>query len=349
MLPYEKPARKRGVFRCLAIAGLLVLMPAGFTKPDNIRPAGSPKHSFFFKWGFFAHRKINRAAVFTLPAEMIRFYKSNLAYITEHAVSADKRRYVLKEEAARHYFDTEHYGKAFMNGRAPDWKEMQEKFPPGHFEENGILPWHIVRMTRRLTQAFRSRDSLRILRYSADLGHYLADAHVPLHTTGNYNGQLTGQTGIHAFWESRLPELFSASYDLLTGKAQYIRDISAESWRIIRESHRLVDSVLTIEKRLSGEFPPDRKYTVYLKNNRPVKNYSEHYSAAYRDCLQGMVERRLNRAVLAVGSFWYTAWVTAGQPVLEQLEYRPLSAAEKRLIKKENRDNTGRRMLGRGE
>lgn len=353
----EKHARRRGAGRCLAAAGLLLLTPplnpaicTGIcTGISNVQPPGPFRQPFSLHWGFFAHRAINRAAVFTLPAEMIRFYKSNLAYITEHAVNADKRRYVLEEEAARHFFDAEHYDKSFLKGSPPAWKEVQEKFPAGHFKENGILPWYIVRMTYRLTEAFRRRDSVRILRYSADLGHYVADAHVPLHTTANYNGQLTGQTGIHAFWESRLPELFSDSYDLLTGKARYVRDIRGESWRMVRQSHQLVDSVLSIEKSLSGEFPRDRKYTIYLKNNRAVKNYSEGYSARYRDRLQRMVERRFNRAIHAIGSFWYTAWVNAGQPVLEQLDYRPLSLAEKRLIKKENRDNTGRRMLGRGE
>src|SRR5690606_15298411 len=72
--------QKRNTFPCLAIAGLLVLTPpAGFTKPDNLQSTGSYKNRSPLKWGFFAHKEINRAAVFTLPAEMIRFYKSNLA------------------------------------------------------------------------------------------------------------------------------------------------------------------------------------------------------------------------------------------------------------------------------
>ena len=66
--------------------------------------------------------------------------------------------------------------------------------------------------------AFIEKDSDKILKYSADLGHYIADAYVPLHTTENYNGQLTGQKGIHAFWESRLPELFSEDYNYLVDK-----------------------------------------------------------------------------------------------------------------------------------
>lgn len=302
-----------------------------------------------FKWGFFAHKKINRTAVFTLPAEMLRFYKSNLDYLTEHAVSADKRRYIIEEEAARHYFDTEHYGEAFLDENLPDWEEMEQKFPAGSFRENGILPWHILRMTARLTRAFRERDSVRILRYSADLGHYLADAHVPLHTTMNYNGQLTGQTGIHGFWESRIPELFSHNYDFLTGKAVYISNLRAKTWNIVRESYRAVDSVLAVEKALSETFPSDRRYTVYLKNNRPAKNYSEDYSAAYQEALQGMIERRMIQAILEVGSFWFTAWVNAGQPSLEHLEHHPLTVAEQSLLEKESRSPEGRQMLGRKE
>ncbi|HEY9559794.1 MAG TPA: zinc dependent phospholipase C family protein [Anseongella sp.] len=316
----------------LLLAGLLICTPAGSTN-----------------WGFYAHRKINRTAVFTLPPPMIVFYKRNLDYITSHAVNADKRRYVLEDEAARHYFDAENYGPFFPEGTPPDWQEAEQQFPASHFQEHGILPWHIIRMTHRLTDAFLRRDSVRILRYSADLGHYLADAHVPLHTTENYNGQLSDQTGIHAFWESRLPELFATGYDLFTGKAHYIRNIPQETWRIVRDSHKLVDSVLRIEKELSREFPADRKYTVFLKNNRTVKNYSEHYSALYQKRLQGMVERRLTQAILAIGSFWFTAWVNAGQPSLQNLEYRALSPEEKQLEEKTNGDPAGRSMLGRKE
>ena len=279
-----------------------------------------PLASAGFRWGFFAHRKINRTAVFTLPAPMQRFYKNNLDYLTERAVSADKRRYVLDGEAARHYFDTEFYGEDFLYAEPLTWNEMQERFPGGGFQQHGILPWHILRVSQLLTRAFQDRDSANILRHSADLGHYLADAHVPLHTTQNYNGQLTGQTGIHAFWESRIPELFSHHYDYLTGKSRYIPNRPDRIWNIVRESHRAVDSVLSIEKTVSARFPSDRKYTVYLKNNQAVRNYSRRFSARYQEQLQGMVERRLRASIHTVGSFWYTAWVNAGQPPLESWE-----------------------------
>ncbi|MGY0038159.1 hypothetical protein [Pedobacter sp. NJ-S-72] len=112
-----------------------------------------------------------------------------------------------------------------------------------------------------MVNAFKIRDSLKILIHSAYLGHYLADAHVPLHTTENHNGQLSNQPGIHAFWESRLPELFAETYSFLVGRAVYIEDPLKETWKIISHTHQLVDSVLIIEANLNRSFPAYRKYS----------------------------------------------------------------------------------------
>lgn len=96
---------------------------------------------------------------------------------------------------------------------------------------------------------FRKKDINGILRTASDLGHYVGDAHVPLHTTSNYNGQLSNQLGLHAFWESRIPELFAdKQYDYFVGKAEYIKDVPSFIWQTALESHTLVDSVLAIEK-----------------------------------------------------------------------------------------------------
>jgi hypothetical protein len=152
-------------------------------------------------WGFFAHRQINRLAVFTVPAPLFGFYKANIEYLTEHAVDADKRRYSDEAEACRHYLDADHYEQLPPIDTIPKyWKQAVEKYTEDTLKAYGIVPWHIHLMTFRLTEAFKQKDKRKILRLSADLGHYVADAHVPLHATENYNGQLTGQTGIHGFW-----------------------------------------------------------------------------------------------------------------------------------------------------
>lgn len=279
-------------------------------------------------WGFYGHQKINRTAVFTLPAEMIRFYKSNIGFIEEHAVDADKRRYSDTAEAAKHFIDADRYGKNPFDSIPETWKDAEAKFSEKVLQENGIVPWQIERTYYSLVAAFKQRDSVRILRVSADLGHYISDAHVPLHTTENYNGQLSGQIGIHGFWESRLPELFSSEYDYLTGRAPYIEAPLKTAWQIVRTAHALVDSVLKIESRLNKIMPSDQKFSFSERNGVVIRQYSEEYSKAYHRALKGMVEKQMRSSIRMTGSFWYSAWVDAGQPALKNFEAKIADQSE---------------------
>lgn len=269
-------------------------------------------------WGFFAHQRINQLAIFTLPNGMIGFYKKNIKYITEHAVDPDKRRYADTLEAPRHYLDVENYEKE-IDSIPQKWNDAVDKYSLKKMNENGIVPWQIQRTYFSLVKAFKTRDSVKILKYSADLGHYIGDAHVPLHTTSNHNGQLTNQVGIHAFWESRLPELFSMNYSFVVGKAIYIENPLKEAWKILKHTHSLVDTVLTFEAQLNTNFPSDKKYSFSERNNMVLKQYSVAYSKAYHDAMNKMVEKQMRSAILEIGSFWYSAWVDAGQPELKNL------------------------------
>lgn len=281
----------------------------------------------FGSWGFFAHQKINHTAVFTLPSGMIGFYKRNIVYLTEHAVDPDKRRYIDTAEAPRHYLDVENFGPK-VDSIPEKWTDAVAKYGRVKLHEDGELPWQIQKTYYRLVLAFKTLDSLKILKYSADLGHYIADAHVPLHTSNNHNGQLTNQVGIHAFWESRLPELFAKNYNLFMGKAKYVENPLAEAWKIVKHSHSLVDSVLILEAELNAKFPSDQKYDFSERNNVVMKQYSVAYSKAYHDKMNGMVEKQMRSSILEVGSFWFSAWVDAGQPELKNLIFTPLAADE---------------------
>jgi len=261
---------------------------------------------------------------------MIGFYKKNLKYITEHAVDPDKRRYADTLEAPRHYLDVENYEK-YIDSIPEKWNDALAKYGLKHLNTNGIVPWHIQRTYFSLVKAFSARDSIKILKYSADLGHYIGDAHVPLHTTSNHNGQLTNQVGIHAFWESRLPELFSTNYNFVVGRANYIENPLKEAWKILKHTHSLVDTVLTFEARLSASFPSDRKYSFSERNNVILKQYSVAYSKAYHDEMNHMVEKQMRSAILEIGSFWYSAWVDAGQPELKNLIKMYLNSDEKKV------------------
>lgn len=345
-------------------------------------------------WGFYGHRKINRIAVFSLPPEMIVFYKKHIEFITEHAVDPDKRRYATPNEGVRHYIDIDHWGenpfdavpkkiiaailkygdlsvvydtssfpivfnqtedsvflnttsKKIMNTKlfwykeqwaeiiGPDIYAGEWEIPLYYFDDSlnigtlhlkdnfveyGIVPYHLQTMQNRLEKAFYEKDAKSILRTSAELGHYIGDASVPLHTTENYNGQMTNQIGIHAFWESRIPELFSDNeFDLFVGKCEYIADKTTYFWNIVEESHGYLEDVLSIEKELSNTYASDEQFCFDDRLGRTIKTQCEPYSRAYMDAMDGMVEARMKRAIISTASAWYTAWIDAGSPDLSAL------------------------------
>jgi hypothetical protein len=254
---------------------------------------------------------------------MVGFYKNNIRYIEEAAVNPDRRRYINVEEAPRHYIDLDKYGDSAAFHLPRSWTDAVEKFSEDSLQAHGILPWNITRVYYQLKEAFLVRDPERILHLSADLGHYVADAHVPLHTTRNYDGQLTGQNGIHAFWESRLPELYTTDYDFFVGRAEHLDNVQLTAWEIVLHTNQALDSVLRFEKQLSEKWG-DKKFNFESQGKQTIKVFSSGYSKAYHQELSGMVERQMRASVLMIGSIWYTAWVDAGQPDLESLiDYKP--------------------------
>jgi len=288
-------------------------------------------------WGFFGHRLLNRLAVFTLPPGMIGFYKANIEYLTVNATRPDSRRMVVPGEAPKHFLDVDRYGDSAAYKLPRTYADAVARYGEDSLLRHGIVPWNVVRMKNQLTAAFRAKDTDRILSLSADLGHYLADACVPLHTTRNYNGQLTGQRGIHGLWESRLPELLSADYDLFSGKAQYIERPTDAIWAAVIRSHAAVDSVLLFEKQLTAQVSDDQKFGYEQRGSQTVRTYSREFSKAYHARLNGQVERQLRYAAALIGNFWYTCWVDGGSPDLRQLPYTP-SAAEQQRLDREARE-----------
>ena len=398
-----------------------------------------PKNTIAKKyWGFFAHKRINRLAVFTLPAEMLPLYKTEIEYITEHAVDPDKRRYMSVSESYRHYIDMEHTQNqphdrldaqiqytdcflvtdtndtfllfdnktlhhhkhdyfftaksikkifrrdsivvadsllrrfAFNNLMriAPNTTEnlsvdslaqlfkkeglvlqnIRQSFVRDKLFTYGILPYYLQNMQRQLTEAFTKKDKRRILKLSADMGHYIADAHVPLHTTDNYDGQLTQQNGVHAFWESRLPELFAdARYDFFAGNATYIDSTRNYFWKIVTASNKLVPGVLKSERIANNGIKEQEKFILESAGKVVTKKQSVEFSEAYHKDLSGMVESQMRKAILALGSVWLTAWTDAGKPDLLNLKDVPPNADDAKEEKKaEEAFNIGK-ILGRKE
>jgi hypothetical protein len=349
-------------------------------------------------WGFFGHRTINRLAVFTLPDEMFPLFKTNIDFITDHAVDPDKRRYAFRLEASRHFMDMDMYksrcfpatmtegfasygilkfyrgtdsllihvmdstwcsssdlatvdagGKYYYFPKAQIRHIYGFNISPAYYNEkyvinpdsfrvfaqafqfkpdrveytdnftiHGIVPYYVAHLFDKLVTAFIVRDPEKIINIATNLGHYIADAHVPLHACSNYNGQKTDQYGIHAFWESRIPELFAdEQYDYLVGKSHYIPDINSYIRNVIQRSAQLSDSVLTIERVLKRKYPADKQLCYEERSGKYIWTQCRDFAASYQDAMQGMVESRMRESISGVGSVWYSAWVKAGKPDLD--------------------------------
>jgi hypothetical protein len=276
-------------------------------------------------WGVYGHEHINRAAVLALPAPLQAFFYNHIDFITQESSVPDLRKYTLNDNAEkpRHFIDIENFGA--MDSMPATLAEAKKKYDEKFLQQNGILPWYIEEMMDKLTKAFKEKRKTEILFLAADLGHYIGDAHMPLHTSVNHNGQLTNQKGIHAFWESRLPEMFGDNYDYNVGNAVYITDIPKETWRMINATHLLVDTLLLADKELKEQFPADKIYMKddagnILKNKFNEPMHSVEYSRQYNQKLKGMVESQMRLAITATANFWYTAWVNAGKPDLSDLD-----------------------------
>lgn len=260
---------------------------------------------------------------------MMVLYKPNIDFISEHAVDPDMRRYAVPEEGPRHYIDLDYYGKYPFDSLPRKWNDAVAKYSEDTLNKYGIVPWWVPTMLYRLTDAFKEKNQAKILKYSAEIGHYIADAHVPLHANSNHNGQFTDQKGIHGFWESRIPELLAEKeWDFFIGKADYIKNPADFMWKRVLESAAASDTVLKFEKELTKNFPSDQKYSFEDRNGVTIRQYSSAFSMKYNEMLKGMVERRMRQSIYAIASFWYTAWVNAGQPDLSKLSNKEFSAED---------------------
>ena len=172
-------------------------------------------------------------------------------------------------------------------------------------------------MYKNLTQAFIKKDTISIIKLSAELGHYIGDAHVPLHTTSNYDGQKTGQTGLHSFWESRIPEILDSALEDWIGPAEYLSNIQKSAWEWVIDSNQEVAILIQKEKEISRQIPNNKKFTFEQKGTTLQKTPSLFYSKKYHQSLGNQIEKRFNAAIKHVSDVWYSAWVDGGQPIFQ--------------------------------
>ena len=271
-------------------------------------------------WGFLVHKTTHQLAIYELPVEMRPFFYSNMNYLVTNAPRPDMRRSQDSTEATKHFIDLEMYAIDATHQMPMDWLSAIQLYSKDSLLKYGYVPYHIIYMKGRLTEAFRSGNKDSILFYAADIGHYIEDANVPLHTTVNYDGQYTNQKGIHSLWESMIPELEIGSYNLYSSHtATYLGHPEEAIWTAIRRASVLMPDMLQKEKEVSLGFTEERKFRVQMRRGVESKSYTTEFAKAYAASLMNTVNEQLIHSVNLVADFWYTSWVDAGKPDLAGL------------------------------
>lgn len=275
-------------------------------------------------WGFEAHKFIVARAIDMLPAPLRPFFEANRSFIVERAIDPDLWRNAgFTEEPPNHFLDFDAYGKYPFTDLPRDYDAAVKKFGVDALRRNGLVPWRTHEMAGWLIRGFAAlhkngpyaHSDIRF--FSAIIGHYVADAHVPLHAVLNYNGQLTGQTGIHNRWEDELFLRYQKQLVINPGPLKPIQHERDFIFETLLESFQLADEVLAADKEAIGnrDVYDDRYFETLFARTRPV------------------MEKRLNDAITAVASIITSAWEQAGKPPLSANP--PSRAPERRRIGQE--------------
>ncbi len=294
----------------LSVGTLVVLL----LLPTGARPTGG----MAARWGVWGHTRVTRWASYALPTALRPLYKQHLGYLEQQSLAPDRRRYLNPAEAPRHYIDLEFYRQALSDTSVLRYADALARFGADSLRRHGELPWAVHRTYLRLVEAFAERDLPRALRLSAELSHYIADACVPLHTTVHYDGHSTQQRGIHALWESTLPERYGYRIQAFIAPAVLIEAPLRQAWGLVQHSHSQVDSVLSLDLRLRGQAAADSRLGYSRRGRQTVRAPAADHAEAYHALVGPMVESQLKRAAHLVASYWLTAWVEAGQPDVSQ-------------------------------
>ncbi|TDH23107.1 hypothetical protein EXU57_18325 [Segetibacter sp. 3557_3] len=297
-------------------------------------------------WGYLVHRTTHQLAVYALPKDMRGFYFNNIKYLVDSAPRPDMRRNTDSLEATRHFIDLEQFGDSAAYKLPLTWQEAIEKFSKDSLLSYGYVPYQVLMTKEKLTEAFRSRNADSIIYYSTDIGHYIADAHVPLHTSINYDGQLTNQRGLHSLWESTVPEIEIGNYNLRsTHKARYLKEPAVEIMRALQAASALLPDVFAKEIEVSKAFTDSQKYRVQVRRGKEYKNYSPEFAKAYAASLKSTINDQLIMSSNQIADFWYTCWVDGGKPDLDQLQTGSFDKARKKALKKELKSNKRNRLI----
>lgn len=259
-----------------------------------------------FPWGEQGHHLIGKMAVRMLPKEMKDFKKWE-NYINDHSDDPDGRKKGDKTEPPKHFIDIDSY-KEFMNGKmVTDLNELKKIYADSVILDYGIVPWATIETYNALVKAFKDKNKEKVMLYMSDLSHYVGDGNQPMHAVTNYNGQLTGQKGLHGRYEFSMLDshLVEIEQSIKKVDVEYVKDKLAYIFDYISKANLISNVIYDAD---------NQSYKI-----AGAREGSEYYKIMWFRT-KDITELQINRSVSALVSLMYSAWVDGGKPAFNKLK-----------------------------
>ena len=216
----------------------------------------------------------------------------------------------------------------------------------GHEPEDvGTAPWRVLQFYKLLVgeltgldgkpEDLKVRHVNQALMYAGLMSHFVGDLANPHHTSANHDGQLTGNKGLHAYFETmvvaELPlnlakkvlkksmrqRLWLKNYSRKERK-KIQNDPQALVWALVADSHTNVKKLTRLDNRYSivskSPIAPDNREPALRK---PAEKVAKRY--------ERFVVERMAIGADVLASLWQLAWRDAGSPDMssfQSYEYR---------------------------
>lgn len=268
--------------------------------------------SFLHGWGYEVHRRINKKAAEILTGDLGEFTKQHAQELALYAPVADFIKDVHRDEHPRHYLDADLYGEYPFRNLEVDYEQLLASFGKENIESWGSAPWSIGETADILVKMFKQQRWEEAVFYMGYLGHYVADIHMPLHACANYNGQNTGNEGVHFRWESRMVDELIPDFAAV-GEIQKINDMMIRALDITKDSFLMYPRLLEADHKARATLTPAQ---IKELNSYKILPFEEPYLRVLYAETEDIILDRLGQSAVLVASYWYTCWLKAGSPSL---------------------------------
>ena len=251
-------------------------------------------------WGRNGNKLVVNKAIDTLPADIREFFESNRALLSQHVTDPLDSIAKIASERHNHFLYLDKYGRFPYDGLPRSYKAAVTKFGKTKLQANGLLPWQIGVYSQKLTEAIKAGHWDEAKLDAAILANYVAEAHDPFNTTEDFDGRLTGQTGINDRFGTTLIDRYSSFFPMRPNDAAYINDPTDHAFEACLSSHSWLETILLADRN----------------SRRSQNTYNDEYYDHFYNAAAVILIRQLSDAATDVGSYWLTAWINAGRPQL---------------------------------